>query len=125
MRLKTIALSLVLLALPMAASAHNLPDGPNGGQLVADGAQHLELLSNADQIILYVTDTAHAPLTSEKATGRVIIQEGTKLTTVELAPAEPNLLSSKLAAPLSAGAKLAVTIKLGDGRDVKARFVVR
>jgi hypothetical protein len=124
MRLKMIALSLALLALPLAASAHNLPQGPHGGQVVADGAQHLEFVSMADQIVLYVTDTTHGPLSSEKATGRVIIQEGTKLTTVELAPVEPNLLNSKLAAPLGAGAKLAVTVKLGDGRDVKARFVV-
>jgi hypothetical protein len=124
MRLKTIALSLALVVWPLAASAHNLPQGPHGGQVVADGAQHLEFLNKADQIVLFVTDTAHTALTSEKATGRVIIQEGTKLTTVELTPGEPNLLSSKLAAPLGAGAKLAVTVKLGDGRDVKARFVV-
>ena len=73
--------------------------------------------------MLYLSDTADKPITSAKATGRVIAQAGSTPATVDLIPTAPNLMVAKLAAPLSKGAKLAVTIKLGDGHNVKARFV--
>ena len=125
MRLKILAVTLALLALPSAVMAHDVVKGPNGGQVVDDAGHHIEFTTKGDQIALYLSDNADKPLSSAKATGRVIVQDGTKQATAELAAVEPNVLTAKLAAPLSAGAKLAVTIKLGDGHDVKARFVVR
>ena len=125
MRLKPIALAVALLALPLAASAHDVVNGPNGGQVVDDAGHHIEFVAKGGDIVLYLSDDADKPLSSAKATGRVIIQEGSKVFTAELASSEPNMLGSKLAAPLAAGAKLAVTIKLGDGHAVKARFVMR
>lgn len=125
MRLNTIVLTAALLALPIPASAHDVVKGPNGGQVVDDAGRHVEFTSNGDQIVLYLSDNADKPISAAKATGRVIVQDGGKQVTAELAAVEPNILSTKLAAPITAGAKLAVTIKLGNGNDVKARFVAR
>jgi hypothetical protein len=125
MHVKTIALAVALLLVPLTAGAHNVVKGPNGGQVIDDGGSHIEFTTKADEIVIYLSDNADAPVSSAKASGRVIIQDIGKTSNAELAPSEPNVLSCKLAGPLSAGAKIAVTIKLGDGRDVKARFVLR
>jgi hypothetical protein len=125
MRIKTIALTLVLLSTPMVAMAHDVVKGPNGGQVVDDAGHHVEFTSKGEEIVLYLSDNADKPLSSAKATGRVIVQDSGKQVTAELAAIEPNILSAKLAAPITAGVKLAITIKLGDGHDVKARFVAK
>lgn len=125
MRRTTIALTVSLLTLPFAAHAHDVVKGPNGGQVIDDGGSHIEFTTKDDAIVIFLSDNADLPVSSAKVTGRVIIQDAGKTVTSELAPVEPNLLSAKLAAPLTVGAKLAVAIKLGDGRDVKARFVVK
>lgn len=125
MRLTTIALAVSLLTLPFSAHAHDVVKGPNGGQVIDDGGSHIEFTTKDDAIVIFLSDNADLPVSSAKVTGRVIIQDAGKTVTTDLAPAEPNLLGAKLAAPLTAGAKLAVSIKLVDGRDVKARFVVK
>ena len=125
MRVTHMIAAFALLATPSLAFAHDVAKGPNGGQIVDDAGHHVEFTAKGDQIVLYLSDTADKPITSAKATGRVIAQAGSTPATVDLIPTAPNLMIAKLAAPLSTGAKLAVTIKLGDGHDVKARFVAR
>jgi hypothetical protein len=75
--------------------------------------------------VLFVSDSGDKPISSAKATGRAIIQDGSKQAAVELVAAEPNVMAAKLEGPLAPGAKLVVSIKLGDGHDVKARFVTK
>jgi hypothetical protein len=125
MHLKSILVACSLLALPAAALAHDLVKGPNGGQVVDDAGHHVELLAKANELMLYLSDNDDKPISSAKAIGRIIVQDGGKQAAVDLAAVEPNILTAKLAAPLSPGAKVAVTIKLGDGHDVKARFVTK
>ena len=125
MNLKSIAFALSLVAIPLAVSAHGPDKGPNGGQVVDDAGHHVEFTTNGTDIVLYLSDAADKPIGSAKAKGRVVIQDGGRQAIAELGVVEPNILSAKLAAPLTSGAKLAVTIKLGDGHDVKARFVAR
>ena len=125
MRLAKILSTLTLMCLPILALAHDVVKGPNGGQVVDDAGHHIEFTTKGDQIALYLSDNTDKPLSSAKATGRVIVQDGAKQATAELAAVEPNILTAKISGPLPAGAKLAVTIKLGDGHDVKARFVAK
>ena len=125
MRITHMIAAFALVAAPSLASAHDVANGPNGGQIVDDAGHHVEFTAKGDQIVLYLSDNADKPISSAKATGRAIVQDGGKQVIGELVASEPNVLSTKLAAPLSKGAKLAVTIKLGDGHDVKARFVAR
>ena len=125
MRFKHIILAVALVAAPGLASAHDQAKGVNGGQVVDDAGHHVEFTSKGGEIALFLTDEADKPISAAKATGRVIIQEGAKQSAADLTVMEPNMLMAKLAAPLSPGAKLAITIKLADGHDVKARFVTK
>ena len=125
MHIKHIILALALVATPGVASAHDIAKGANGGQVVDDSGHHVEFTSKGGEIALYLTDEADKPISTTKAIGRVIVQDGAKQSTAELTAMESNMLMAKLAAPLSPGAKLAVTIKLSDGHDVKARFVAK
>lgn len=124
-RLASALLVSVSLAFASVAYAHDAENGPNGGQMVESKGHHLELTSKGDQLTIYLSDQAHAPLSSKGASGRAVILDGSKQSTVPLAPAEPNVLSAKLDAPLAAGARVVVSAKLADGHDVLARFVLK
>ena len=104
MRWKFFLAALSLFVLPMAATAHDVARGPNGGQIVDDAGHHVEFTANGDQIVLYLSDTGDKPITSAQATGRVIVQAGSTQATVDLVPTLPNVMVAKLAAPLSKGA---------------------
>lgn len=126
MKINPVLLALSLaVALPFSASAHDMAKGPHGGQVADDAGHHVEFTTNNGQVVLFLSDNADKPITTAKATGRVIIQDAGTQAAVDLVAAEPNILSAKLAAPIAPGAKLAVSIKLGDGHDVKARFVAK
>jgi hypothetical protein len=125
MRFNSFVLAVSLAVSPLAANAHDMAKGPNGGQVADDADHHVEFMTTDSQVVLFLSDNADKPIASAKSTGRVIIQSAAKQTTAELVAAEPNVLTAKLDEPLPTGAKLAISIKLGDGHDVKARFVAK
>ena len=125
MRFKSLFAAAFLLALPATVFAHDVVKGPNGGQVVDDQGHHVEFTVKGDQIELYFADSGDQPIATKGATGRVIVQDGAKQSTVELAAIEPNLMTTKVDAPLKAGTKLVISVKLSDGHDVKARFVAK
>ena len=123
MRIARAIALLAFLAAPSLVSAHDMAKGANGGQVADDSGHHVEFVTKDGQVLLFLSDNADKPISSAKATGRAIIQDGAKQSTVDLVATDPNMLTAKLAAPLTAGAKIVISIKLGDGHDVKARFV--
>jgi len=125
MKSKSLLLALTLGLAATHAHAHDVAKGPNGGQIVDDAGHHIEMTTRDGQLVLFVSDSGDKPISSAKATGRAIIQDGSKQAAVELVAAEPNVMAAKLEGPLAPGAKLVVSIKLGDGHDVKARFVTK
>ena len=125
MRLLIAVMTTVLVASTAAAFAHDMAKGPNGGQVVEDSGHHVEFTTKDTQVVLFLTEASDAPLATKGATGRVIVQDGTAQAMTDLTAAEPNQLTAKLAAPVKPGSKLVVSIKLADGHDVKARFVVK
>lgn len=120
----TIATTAVLITTTLAY-AHDVVMGPHGGQVVDDAGHHIEMTTKDGQLVLFVSDNSDAPISSAKAIGRAVIQDGSKQAAVDLVAAEPNVLAATLDGPLAPGAKLVVSIKLGDGHDVKARFVTK
>ena len=127
MRIVPIVAALGLLSSASFSVAHESHSalGKNGGQVVEDGGHHVEFTATATQVVLYLTEASDAPLATKGATGRVIVQDGSAQAIADLTAAEPNQLTAKLAAPVKPGSKLVVSIKLADGHDVKARFVVK
>ena len=125
MKLKTVLLAAAIVAAPMVARAHNLDKGPNGGQVVDVKGHHVEFTTKDNAVVVYLMDEKDAPILSKGAEGKAILQDGSKTSTVTLAPAEPNILTGKLEAPLAAGAKVVVSGKLSDGHEILARFVVK
>lgn len=125
MKLAKTLIAAVLVLTSAPARAHDVAKGPNGGQIVDDAGNHIEMTAKGSQLIVFVSDSADKPISSAKAAGRAIIQDGSKQVAVDLLPAEPNVLAATLEGPLAPGVKLVVSIKLGDGHDVKARFVAK
>lgn len=123
-RCMLLALSLSLAGASSALS-HDVEKGPNGGQVVDVKGHHVELTVSESAIKLYLSDQAHAPIASQGATGRAVILAGGKQSTVELKPADPNLMTGTAETSLSAGARLVISTKLRDGHELQARFVLK
>ena len=125
MHLKPLIVAAALVVSTGLSLAHEEANGPNGGQVIEVQGHHVEFTVKDKEIVLFLTDGDGNPIVSNGATGRVIIQDSGKQLTASLAPAEPNLLSAKLQAPLAVGAKVVVSAKLGDGHGILARFVIK
>lgn len=115
----------IILALAQPALAHENASGPHGGQIVDVKGHHVEFTVKDTTITVYLTDDKDGPIASAGATAKAVIQDAGKSANISLVPAEPNLLTGTLAAPLSAGAKIVIAGKLADGHEILARFVVK
>jgi hypothetical protein len=121
---KRLILALAVAAAPLAAAAHEMAKGPNGGAVVDSAGHHVELVANGTELVLFLTGEADKPIASAGTrNARAIVQDGGKTATVPLQPAEPNKLVGALAAPLGKGARVVVSATMSDGHAVQARFV--
>jgi hypothetical protein len=122
--MKHLILALTIAAAPLAATAHELAKGPNGGPVVDSSGHHVELVAKGSELVLFLTESDDKPLTSAGTrNARAIVQDGGKTATVQLQPAEPNKLIGALAQPLGSGARVVVSATMADGHAVQARFV--
>ncbi len=122
--MKYLILALAIAAAPLAATAHELVKGPNGGPVVDSSGHHVELVAKGSELVLFLTESDDKPLTSAGTrNARAIVQDGGKTATVQLQPAEPNKLIGALAQPLGSGARVVVSATMADGHAVQARFV--
>lgn len=111
-------------ALPLAALAHEVAKGPNGGPVVDSGGHHVEMVSKGTDLTLFLTGEGDKPLASAGTkNARAIVQDGGRTATVPLQPAEPNRLVGTLSGPLGSGARVVVSATMADGHAVQARFV--
>lgn len=124
MRLKYFVLAAALFAAPGLAIGHE-GAGPNGGQIVEIKGHHVEFTMKDKEVVLFLSDADSKPIESKGATGRVVVLDGGKQASVDLAPVEPNILSAKLEAVPASGAKVVVSAKLSDGHELQARFVTK
>jgi hypothetical protein len=115
---------LALSAFPLAAAAHDMTKGPNGGPVVDSAGHHVELVAQGTEIVLFLAEADDKPLASAGTkNARAIVQDAGKTATFALQPAEPNKLVGTLAQPLGSGARVVVSATLADGHVVQARFV--
>jgi methionine-rich copper-binding protein CopC len=120
----TLVLSASMILASMAgAHAHDSAEGPHGGAVVDVAGHHVEFVSSPTEMTFILTAEADAPIASSGAKMKAIVQDSGKTAQIELTPVEPNKLVGKLAAPLSAGAKVVFTGELSDGHTLQAKFV--
>ena len=122
--MKHLILALAIAVSPLAAAAHEMAKGPNGGPVVDSAGHHVELVAKGSELVLFLTEADDKPLASAGTkNARAIVQDGGRTATVPLQPAEPNRLVGSLAQPLASGARVVVSATMADGHAVQARFV--
>lgn len=122
---RTMYLLPVFLALAAPVAAHDMENGPHGGQIVDVKGHHVEFTSKDATITVYLTDDKDGAIASAGAEAKAVVQNAGKAETISLAPADPNLLTGTLGATLTPGAKVVIAGKLADGHEILARFVAK
>ncbi len=117
----------LLLAVPVGAHSpkHAEPVKPlHGGQSLAAGPYHLELVAKDGELILYVADHADKAISSDGAKAKATIQQGyekAKLQ-VELEPSGNNTLKGTGTFTINPNTGIMVFLKLPDQDAYAARF---
>ena len=121
-----LALFIGSIALAGIAHAQTPKRGANGGMVMVADGHPIEFVSKDQDIVFYILDDDGTPLSSKTMQGRAIVQDGGKTTTVPLSSSEPNKLVGKLAAPLGAKARVALSATFSAGghkHTLQARFM--
>ena len=110
----------------MQAGAHSAKHAEpvkslHGGQSLAAGPYHLELVAKDGELLLYVSDQSDKPIPTNGAKAKATIQQGFEKTTtqVELAPTGENELKGTGTFTLNPETGIIVFLKL-PGRDAHA-----
>jgi hypothetical protein len=111
-----------LLAFPGMALAQS-PRGPNGGLVATEHGHSYELVISGAAVQVFLTE-GNRPMSSQGATGRLVVQSGGRTVNVPLSPAAPNRLTGSVAAPLAAGTRIVFTATLADGHRLQGRFAI-
>ncbi len=113
------------LLLPAAVQAHAKHGQPQHGGLVAEaGAFQGELVAKGRQLTLYVTNHGE-PLAMAGGSAKATLLAGADKSELAFAPAGANQLTATSPAPLAAGTKAVVTVKLPNGRSGNLRFEIK
>lgn len=113
----------------MPAEAHTAKQsGPvkalHGGQSLATGPYHLELVAKDGELILYVTDHSDQAIPTDGAKAKATIQQGYEKATiqVELEPSGENTLKGTGAFTINPDTGIIVFLKLPGQDAYAARF---
>ena len=91
---------------------------PHGGQMQRAGPMQLELLVEAEQLVLYVTDHAHGPIATDGGSAKAIITGGKDRYVVILSPGGENVLKGAGEYQLGAYNLISLMVALPD-RDLQ------
>jgi hypothetical protein len=120
-----LALLIGSITLVGIAHAQAPKKGANGGAVVVGSGHPIEFVTKDLDITFYFLDDDGTPLATKTIQGRAVVQDGGKTTTVPLSPSEPNKMVGKLAAPLGAKARVALSATFSAGghkHTLQARF---
>lgn len=96
----------------------------HGGVMAeAQSGQRVELVAEADQLAVYLTDHGGKPVASQGASGEITLLVGTEKTTAKLEPAGGNKLTAK--AKAAAGAKAIVKVMLPGKAAEQVRLTLK
>jgi hypothetical protein len=96
----------------------------HGGQSLAAGPYHLELVAKDGELILYVTDHADKAIPTDRAKAKATIQQGYERARiqVELEPSGENTLKGTGAFTINQDTGIMVFLKLPEQEAYAARF---
>lgn len=117
-----IAASLALSA-GLAFADGELKPQQGGVMAEATSGHRLELVAEADQLAVYLTDHSGKPVASQGVSGEITLLVGTAKTTTALAPAGGNKLTAK--AKAAPGAKAIVKVSLPGKAVEQVRLTVK
>lgn len=110
-------------ALVHPALAHS--EKPRHGGVVAEAKDlNFELTHEGGKAVVYILDHGQPVLTA-KASGKLMVLNGTERTEVDLQPAGENRLASTADVPLGKGAKAIASLSLDENNKVSVRFAVK
>lgn len=102
---------------------------PNGGQLRMAGPYHYELVTDrrtdaakASELVVFVTDHAGNPVSTQGAQGTVHVLAGKERSAVKLMPDGGNRMKGARAYAWTADAKVVVSITMPGAQTAQARF---
>jgi hypothetical protein len=96
----------------------------HGGQVLAAGPYHLELVAKSGELVLYVTDHADKAIPTDGAKAKATIQQGYEKARiqVELEPSGDNTLKGTGAFMINQDTGIMVFLKLPEQEAYAARF---
>jgi hypothetical protein len=120
---KAFVLRLALLTALMAspAGAHS-EKGPHGGRLAEARPYHAELVTNGDDVEIFISDADEKPMNAAGFKGVAIFQVGGKVERIELRPGQSGALAGKAGVAVPQTVKGAVQLTGPDGKTINARF---
>jgi hypothetical protein len=119
--------ALLICSVPVEAhkAKHDEPvKALHGGQSLAAGPYHLELVAKDGELILYVTDHADKAIPTDRAKAKATIQQGYEKARiqVELEPSGDNTLKGTGAFTVNQDTGIMVFLKLPEQEAYAARF---
>lgn len=113
------------LLLPPAVLAHAEHGKPQHGGIVAEaGAFQGELVAKGRQLTLHITNHGD-PIAMAGGSAKATLLAGSDKSELAFTPSTGNQLTATAPAPLAAGTKAVVTVKLPNGRSGNLRFEVK
>jgi hypothetical protein len=119
---KLLSVALLCAGVAFGAAAQSAKKGDNGGDVVVMEGHPIEFVTRGQEITFYILeDDGKSPTPTKGFSGRAVIQDGGKTTSVALSPAEPNMFVGQLATPLGSKARVVFSAKV-PGHTLQARF---
>jgi hypothetical protein len=94
----------------------------HGGQVRMAGAYHVEAVLEQKKLVLYVTDHADQPQSTNGWQGRVTVLNGTQVSRLALNSAGDNRLRSDTSVSFGADARMVVLLQLPDAEVLELSY---
>ncbi len=121
MKMRTFVM-IAALAWVVPAFAHEVQKGPHGGRVTDAGEYHVEVVTKANVIEVFLSDTSDKPLAPAGFKGHAILLIDGKQQRVALDEAGTDRLSGKTTGTTAAVVKGVVQLTTPKGNSIQARF---
>jgi hypothetical protein len=121
-RISGAAIALLFILMTPPAIAHSPDAGPNGGQIQEVSGYHLELVTGAGELTIYITGGDDNGVATDGATGSALVLANKQKAKVTLVSGGENRITGQGDFAPADDMKVVVTVKLANGEKLRARF---